>query len=227
MRFLKHIIFALLFIIALLISCFFINESKNDIKYKTDVKTKIVTEDKSADALPEPVKESNLPENIEKSEPQPATDSPLPNTLESSTEQEALNYICSLSIRCDTAVGKQAKIPVTLPDNGIIFSQQKIVFNDGESVFDVLVREMKKNNIHLEFVNTPFYNSAYIEGINNLYEFDFGELSGWMYKVNGYFPNFGSSQYIVQQGDKIEWVYTCDLGKDVGGEYSARNGIQK
>ena len=25
-------------------------------------------------------------------------------------------------------------------------------------------------------------------------------------------------------GDKVEWVYTCDLGVDVGGNYSARNG---
>ena len=39
-------------------------------------------------------------------------------------------------------------------------------------------REMKKAKIHMEFRNTPIYNSAYIMGINNLYEFDVGELSG-------------------------------------------------
>ena len=61
------------------------------------------------------------------------------------------------------------------------------------------------------------YNSAYIEGINNLYEFDCGELSGWMYKVNGWFPNYGCSRYQLKEGDVIEWVYTCDLGVDVGG----------
>ena len=69
----------------------------------------------------------------------------------------------------------------------------------------------------MEFVNTPIYNSAYIEGINNLYEFDAGELSGWMYCVNGEFPNYGSSGYKVKPGDKIEWHYSCDLGRDVGG----------
>ena len=57
----------------------------------------------------------------------------------------------------------------------------------------------------------------YIEGIHNLYEFDCGDLSGWMYKVNGWFPNYGCSRYQLKQGDVIEWVYTCDLGKDVGG----------
>ena len=75
-------------------------------------------------------------------------------------------------------------------------------------------------------MNTPVYNSAYIEGISNLYEFDCGERSGWMYKVNGWFPNYGCSRYELKNGDKIEWVYTCDLGRDVGGDYSARNGSQ-
>lgn len=57
---------------------------------------------------------------------------------------------------------------------------------------------------------------AYVEGINNLYEFDCGQLSGWMYNVNGWFPNYGCSKYTVQDGDVINWVYTCNLGKDVG-----------
>ena len=69
--------------------------------------------------------------------------------------------------------------------------------------------------------NTPIYNSAYIEGIANLYEFDCGELSGWMYKVNGWFPNYGCSRYRLTEGDVVEWVYTCDLGNDVGGYFVA------
>lgn len=141
------------------------------------------------------------------------------------TEITNTELTCTLSVRCENAVGKSSDKAIVIPDNGIIFAEQKVVFYEGESVFNLLVREMKKNKIHLEFVNTPIYNSAYIEGIGNVYEFDCGELSGWMYKVNDWFPNYGSSQYELKQGDKIEWVYTCDLGKDVGGEYSARNGM--
>ena len=40
------------------------------------------------------------------------------------------------------------------------------------------------------------------------------------YKVNGWFPNYGCSRYQLKEGDTIEWVYTCDLGVDVGGFYS-------
>lgn len=108
-----------------------------------------------------------------------------------------------------------------LPDDGVIYKAQKVTFYEGESVFDVLLREMKKNKIHMEFSMTPIYNSNYIEGINNLYEFDCGELSGWMYKVNGWFPNYGSSRYVLKDGDVVDWVYTCDLGRDVGGGTAA------
>ena len=73
----------------------------------------------------------------------------------------------------------------------------------------------------MSFRNTPVYNSAYILDVNNLYEFDAGELSGWMYKVNGWFPNYGCSRYQLKPGDAIEWHYSCDLGRDIGGEWLA------
>ena len=137
---------------------------------------------------------------------------------------------CTLSVRCDTILQNidwldSEKVNI-IPKDGVIFAEKTVTFYEGESVFNVLVREMKRNKIHMEFENLPIYNSAYIEGIANLYEFDCGELSGWMYKVNDWFPNYGCSRYQLKSGDKIEWVYTCDLGKDVGGHYSARNGKQ-
>ena len=79
----------------------------------------------------------------------------------------------------------------------------------------------RENKLHMEFSMTPIYNSAYIEGIGNLYEFDCGETSGWMYKVNDWFPNYGCSRYQLQNGDVVEWEYTCELGKDIGGGYAA------
>jgi len=85
-------------------------------------------------------------------------------------------------------------------------------------VFDVLLRETKKRGIHLEFVKTPGLESTYIEGMANIYEFDCGELSGWMFKVNGSFPKVSCAEYVVSAGDCIEWVYTCNSGEDVGGK---------
>ena len=66
------------------------------------------------------------------------------------------------------------------------------------------------------------YNSYYVEGIGNLYEFDCGSESGWMYKVNGWFPNYGCSSYTLSDGDVIVWCYTCN-GR--GGWCRRRNGL--
>lgn len=114
-----------------------------------------------------------------------------------------------------------------LPEDGIIYPNTTVTFYEGESVIDVLLREMKNNKIHMEFIMTPIYNSHYIEGINNIYEFDCGELSGWMYKVNSWFPNYGMSRYKLEDGDEIELIYTCDLGKDIGNEGGVMGGAEE
>lgn len=141
-------------------------------------------------------------------------------------EQEIVDNTlkCSFSISCATVLDNMDILDKSkkeiIPDDGWILKPVTVTFNEGESVFDVLKQVCKENRIQLEFSMTPIYNSAYIEGINNLYEFDCGSLSGWMYEVNDWFPNYGCSRYEVKNGDVIEWQYTCSLGADIGGNYS-------
>lgn len=134
---------------------------------------------------------------------------------------ESAESTCTISISCATILNnlddltrdKQALVPA----DGWLLEPVEVEFSQGESVFHILQRICRQQKIHMEFEDTPVYNSAYIEGIGNLYEFDCGELSGWSYRVNGVFPGCGCSQYPVQSSDVIEWVYTCELGADVGG----------
>ncbi|MBQ2866944.1 MAG: DUF4430 domain-containing protein [Firmicutes bacterium] len=128
---------------------------------------------------------------------------------------------CTLTITCQTILDNiddldPEKVEL-VPEDGVILAKKTVTFYEGENVFQLLRREAKANKIHMEFEDTPIYNSAYIEGIHNLYEFDCGELSGWMYKVNGWYPNYGCSRYQLKEGDDVEWIYTCDLGRDIGG----------
>lgn len=138
--------------------------------------------------------------------------------------QPAAENSCTISISC-AALVKQLDLcdpdkKELVPADGWILPATTISFSEGETVFDVLQRVCKANKIHMEYEDTPGYNSAYIEGIANLYEFDAGAQSGWMYKVNDWFPNYGCSQYTLQNGDVICWVYSCDLGADVGRDMS-------
>ncbi len=150
---------------------------------------------------------------------------------EKSAKQEAAEVekklVCSLSVSCNTVLANIDRLVPEkhslIPHDGGLYRKDELAFSDGDTVFDILLREMAEAGIHMEFVKTPVYGNVYIEGIGNLYEFDCGELSGWMYRVNGVFPNFGCDGYKLKTGDKVEWVYTCNLGRDVGGDFSAQN----
>lgn len=59
-------------------------------------------------------------------------------------------------------------------------------------------------------------SSGYISSINSMGEGDCGAGSGWMYSVNGSYPNVGCGSYTVADGDSIAWRYTCNMGADLG-----------
>ena len=56
--------------------------------------------------------------------------------------------------------------------------------------------------------------SAYEDG--TLGEFDITRGAGWMYAVNGVFPNVGFCDYIPQNGDVMRIQFTLALGADLG-----------
>lgn len=148
-----------------------------------------------------------------------------PEGESSSPRSQEPSCTCSLSISCaallehlDDCDPEKREL---IPEDGWILEPVDIAFSEGESVFQVLQRACRQENIHMEYTQTPLGGGVYIEGIHNLYEFDAGELSGWMYSVNGWFPNYGCGSYPLSDGDAVEWVYTCDLGADVGGGYSS------
>ncbi len=140
---------------------------------------------------------------------------------ESLAEQPKKKHTVTFSIECTSIFSHLSDLAPdkldVLPKNGIIFAAVEVEFFEGETVYDLLRRVCDENGILLEASFTPMYNSTYIEGIANLYEFDCGPGSGWMYCVDGWYPNYGCSQYLLKDGQNVQWRYTCELGSDIGG----------
>ncbi|NQX47497.1 DUF4430 domain-containing protein [Paenibacillus tritici] len=99
-------------------------------------------------------------------------------------------------------------------EHGVILAAADYEIVKDESVLELTKRITRKQKIQMEYQGSKAF--AYVEGIDNLYENDHGSESGWMYKVNGEFPSKAAGSWIVQPGDTIEWLYTLDLGKDLG-----------
>lgn len=145
---------------------------------------------------------------------------PMPVEPDDASVDTRRVHTCTFSIECSAIFNNIASLDPdkveVLPTNGILMPETSVTFYEGESVYDVLSRVCRESGIHMEASFTPMYNSAYIEGIGNLYELDCGNLSGWMYRVNGWYPNYGCSRYALADGDVVEWRYSCDLGRDIG-----------
>lgn len=151
-------------------------------------------------------------------------DKPKPTEPQDAVTKESV-YTCTVSISCATVLQNMERCDPSkrelIPADGWILAPVTVSFEEGESAFDMLLRVCRENGIHMEYSETPLYNSVYIEGIQNLYEFDVGPLSGWMCEVNGRFPNCSLSHHTLHENDTVRLVYTCNCGQDVGGSNAA------
>ncbi|HHW46598.1 MAG TPA: DUF4430 domain-containing protein [Clostridiales bacterium] len=134
-----------------------------------------------------------------------------------SSQNEASHSKIVLSISCKTVLENSDKLDDSLksklPPDGMILPKTEYGLVDGQTVFDVLRHAAEKGNIKLEYKN--YGRFVYIQGINGLKEKSCGQLSGWLYKVNGEIMSVSCSDYVLKPGDNVEWVYSCDMGKDV------------
>lgn len=100
-------------------------------------------------------------------------------------------------------------------DTTNLLNKYAVTVSVGDNAYDALVKAAQANEISVQASMTSM--GMYVEGINGLKEFDRGPKSGWMYKVNGVFPEYSADNYTLQSGDQIQWLYTKDLGIDIGG----------
>ena len=189
----------------------------NDEVEKTDNSSEKPKPSNNEKPKPGDSSEKPKPSNNEKPKPGNSSTKPKPENNQTITSPKPKNKTVTIAISCKTAInnGLNKKPGFShLPSNGIILQNMKVEFSEGDTVFDILVKVTRKKGIHMEYRGSG--SNTYIEGINNLYEFDGGSNSGWMYSVNGVYPNYGVGAYKVKSSDVIKFNYTCNLGADLG-----------
>ena len=129
----------------------------------------------------------------------------------SGTEPDVPAGTAVISIRCDTIAGSAGSSVV--PEDGTVLEPTEIAFAEGETVYDLLVRAVRKFGIHMDSSGSG--GMVYVSGIAHIYEFEYGELSGWMFYVNGVSSPVGCASYRLCDGDRVEWMYSRNIGKDL------------
>jgi hypothetical protein len=101
---------------------------------------------------------------------------------------------------------------------GVYYAKQRLEIEPGETAYTIL----QKTGLTLRTnLNTQY--GVYVEAIEGYGEFDGGPNSGWVCKVNGVGITKSSALIPLNDGDTVEWLYTRDLGKDVGISWEGSN----
>lgn len=140
---------------------------------------------------------------------------PAPQAAANQSSQAAQNKATTPSTPAPQPVIKTVSVNVYGPiseGNPRWLNADQVEIKDGDMVIDVLKRDLQSRGMALSYRGTG--GGVYVKGINGLFEFDKGPLSGWLYRVNGVFPNYSCGSYPVKSGDVIDWLYTEDLGHD-------------
>ncbi|MBR0434623.1 MAG: DUF4430 domain-containing protein [Lachnospiraceae bacterium] len=149
-------------------------------------------------------------------------DADEPDDNEDDDNEDPVNYITvymtiDATLLADgealRANGHENKIQYT-GDNGHIATKVPVKVPENANVYDALYIFCQENDIQMEASGTAF-NTAYIRGINHLYEFDGGISSGWVFLVNNVYSRTGASNVFLNEGDEIWWFYTLVFGQDV------------
>jgi prenyltransferase beta subunit len=100
-------------------------------------------------------------------------------------------------------------------NKGYVVPSVQVELQSGDTVWSVLKRVLDSRGIDYRDSWNSDFGSVYVESIAGDGEFDHGSGSGWMYNVNGKYPNYGASSYDLSSGDRIQWRYTTNLGVDL------------
>lgn len=127
---------------------------------------------------------------------------------------------CSTVLSHMDIIDPAANPPEVVPEDGVIIARCEVSLPEGATAFDALAAAARKQRVRVDYTGSAY--GTYVRGIGYVSEFGFGELSGWMYTVNGEFPDVSVSDRVLESGDVVEFRYTCDLGRDVGDDYYDR-----
>ncbi|MBY0099231.1 DUF4430 domain-containing protein [Mesobacillus maritimus] len=100
-------------------------------------------------------------------------------------------------------------VTITIVAPGVkdtILPVTSVEFQEGDTVLSITQKIVRARGIQISVTGASA--TAYVQGIDNLYEFDHGPLSGWEAFVNGQGLDRSAGVYGVQPGQAIMWRYT-------------------
>lgn len=123
--------------------------------------------------------------------------------------------VCKIDVKKKSSGGSgssinkiAAYIKVYDPEGDTFLTKTSYSLEKGATAFDIL----EKTGLDIETSRSAY--GIYVSAIEGLAEFDEGSNSGWTYRVNGKHISHSSSDYVLSNGDYVEWIYTRGEDED-------------
>ncbi|MDO4429340.1 MAG: DUF4430 domain-containing protein [Atopobiaceae bacterium] len=104
---------------------------------------------------------------------------------------------------------QQATIEVTVEIDATAGEGEKttaeVELPEGATAYDALVAAADDVNA------SDSEYGMYVQGINGLAGGDFGDMSGWMFEVNGEMAEVAASELELEPGDVVTWLYVTEF----------------
>lgn len=100
-----------------------------------------------------------------------------------------------------------------LDDSSSEWLSTSMSVSKGSTAADLIEKAFSNAGITAVGIRDGYIKSITKDGVT-LGEFDKGDYSGWMYKINGKSPSVGITSYKLEAGDLITVYYTKDYRKD-------------
>ena len=128
-------------------------------------------------------------------------------TLASCAKKSENTLSATVTVDCTRVYSELDSEIMPKDGEGYFLKDKEVSFAEGDSAVEVLTEALTSEKLTFDI------SDGYIKGIANVNTGDFGELSGWLYSVNGEMPNVGADEYIVSSGDSISFVYYSDYNE--------------
>lgn len=128
-----------------------------------------------------------------------------------------LSRLVRISLTIDaTRAYNNASLPQNIKDGlqneGMLITNAMLTLSEGKTVAETfsLLR-----TYDIVIVSESGAAGTFVTSIQGLENGACGAASGWLFRVNGEFPSEGIDSIELHNGDKVEWLFSCDGGTDV------------
>ena len=129
------------------------------------------------------------------------TDKAEENTAPESDMSVPRGITVTVNATCEDALADY-EVPF---EDGVVIPATTVTLEEGDTAYTALVKICELEVIDLLVSGES--TMAYVRGIGGLSEMDCGNESGWTYTVNGEMAAVGAGDYVLQDGDILEWRY--------------------